>query len=116
MYFQFHPLIKWERASAIYLPEAGDPRFDRESSAVPVLVKTFVVSHGKRSRSHQAHVTLQDVDELGQFIDADFSQDFSYPGDTWIILDLEHRPARLIEVFKLGLLLLCVLNHCSKLV
>ena len=40
--------------SAVDLPEAGDSRADTESSALPVRIKTIVISYGQGSGTHQA--------------------------------------------------------------
>jgi len=115
VHVEFHPLVKWSGASAVDLPEAGDARADAEAAALPVLIKSFVIPDWKGPGAYQAHVAFQDIKELWELINAGFSQEFSEASEARIVLDLEYRPAHLVEVCNLGEPLFGALNHGSKL-
>ena len=60
-HIKFHPSVERDIASAFDLPEAGDPRFNAEPSAVRNLAESIKVAHWQRSWADQAHVTLENV-------------------------------------------------------
>src|SRR3989442_2949482 len=46
-----------------------------------------------RARSHEAHLALEDVDDLGQLVEAELPQDAAEPGDPRVVLGPRpHRP------------------------
>ena len=82
LHVEFHPFFKRGIASPVDLPETGDARADAEAAAMPVLVKTVAVPNRKRSRSHEAHLSLQNIKELWQLINTGFSRESFYTGFT----------------------------------
>jgi hypothetical protein len=48
-----------------------------ESAALPVFVEAGIVAHRQRAGADQTHVAFEDVEELGQFVDACFAEEWS---------------------------------------
>ena len=65
-------------AAAVDLPQAGDARADAEAAALPVLIESLVITHGKRPGADQAHVALQDVEELRKLINTRLPQQLAH--------------------------------------
>ena len=70
----------------------------------------------RRSRSHQAHIALQNVDELRELVQACLSQELSDLRDAGIILHLEHQAIHFILCHQLLLTLLSINIHGTELV
>src|SRR5579862_82998 len=87
-----HPLLERDRAAARDLPEARYARTDAESASLPILVEPFVVSNWKRPGSDEAHLPLQDIEQLRQFVHAGSAQQFSKPRNSRVVLDFENGP------------------------
>src|ERR1035438_5061413 len=83
-HIQFHPFFEGDGAAAFDLPQAGDAGADAEAAALPILMEPQVITQGKRPGAHQAHVSLEDVEELGKLIDARLPQELPYGGDARI--------------------------------
>ena len=81
--------VKAHVAPAIHLPEAGHTRLHAEAAFVPLSVDAFDIPHRQGSRTNQAHLALEDVEELGQLVNAETSEEFADAGDARVILDLE---------------------------
>lgn len=113
---EFHPFFEGNGAAAVDLPQAGDARADAEAVAVPVLIESLVIAHGKRPGADQAHVALQDVEELRKLINTRLPQELPHGREARIISDLEHRPARLVQVLDLALPLGRIRHHGPELV
>ena len=101
-------LFEGNGASAVDLPQAGNARADTKATALPILVESLVVAHGKRARTDQAHVAFQHIEELRQLIDAHFPQELPDTSNARIILELEHRATGLVEVLNFVDLSFCV--------
>ena len=103
---QLHPLVKGQLgAVGLHLPVAGEARRGVEPLPPVVGVLGHLPGQG-RTGTHNAHVAFQNIDELGQFIDARFSDEVSHPGDPRVVLHLKDRAVHLILVqhlFQLGL-------------
>ena len=54
--------------AAAHLLQSGDAGVDADPAALPVLIMTHLIRSG-RAGSHQAHLTAQDVPELGKFVE-----------------------------------------------
>lgn len=66
-------------ASAAYLPHAGDSGFDGETGAVVEFVFFPFVECGWAG-AYQGHVAFQDIEELGEFIQAGFADEVADSG------------------------------------
>ena len=108
---ELHPLLEGNVGAAVDLPEAGDARADGEAASMPVFVKAFVIPFGEGSGADKAHISFEDVYELGELIQAGFAEEFSDFGDAGIVVDLEDRALGFVEGFEFSLFLLCSLDH-----
>lgn len=103
-------------AAAADLPEAGDPRECVEPLEVVGLVGVEVVGK-ERSGSDEAHVALEDVEELGELVEGRLPEDASDAGDARVVLDLEEaRVSGFVEVLELPLHLVGVGDHRAEFV
>ena len=69
LHIQLHPLLKWNRITAVHLPQTSDSRFNAEAAALPILMESLVIAYGKRAGAHQAHIALQNIPQLREFIE-----------------------------------------------
>ncbi len=109
-------MVEGNIAAAVALPEAGHARFDAEAAALPVLVETVVIPDRERPGAYQAHVALQDVYELGQFINAGFAEKFSSSGNSGVVFYFEYRTAYLVQVLYFFHPLLRICYHGTELI
>ena len=65
-----------DAASAAYQPQACDAGLHGKSGSVMELV-LFPFVYGRRTGAHQAHITLQHIKELREFIQAPFPNEVS---------------------------------------
>src|SRR5438105_4869532 len=63
-------ILEIEFAPSAHLPQAGDAGRDLEALHLPVLVPIDLVRQGW-SRTHQAHLALQHVQELRELVEAE---------------------------------------------
>src|SRR5438552_7841098 len=94
-------VVERELAAASGLPEAGDAGTNLEPIAVPVLVGGDLLGE-RRPRPDQAHLALQDVQELRELVQAVAPEPPSDAGDPWILADLEERTRSLVLPLELG--------------
>ncbi len=83
-------------ASSRHLPRAREARQDRETAGVPIGFQGFqplAITKLQRTRADQAHLSDQDVPELGKFVEAGPTQESTQGRDSGIILDLEQDAA-----------------------
>src|ERR1700681_788754 len=113
---QLHPFFERDGAAAVDLPEASNPWADTKAATLPVLMESLVIPDGKRPRAYQAHVAFQHVEKLRKLINAGLPQELADACDARIVLYLEHRAARLIQVLDFPLLLFRVCHHGPELV
>ena len=73
-------------------------------------------STGSGRGPDQAHLPAQHVEQLGQFVQAEFAQEPARRGDPRIVGHLEHRPGHLVQGGQLVLELLGVGHHRAELV
>ena len=106
-----HPLLEAQGRAAADLPQTGDARSDAQPPAVPVMVEPLVIPQRQRPRAHQAHVTAQHVDQLGQLVQAGFAQPAAQPRDARVAADLEHRAVGLVHVLEVLPAPVRVLHH-----
>src|ERR1035438_10362072 len=69
-----------------------------------------------RARPHHAHVTLQNIQELWDLIDAVLAQKASSYRQPWIVLDLEQDVVTLVQMVQRVLQLFCVCHHRAEFV
>ena len=81
-----------------------------------VLAEALIVSYRQRTRSHQAHVALQHINQLGQLIDARLPQELPYRSNARVIFDFEHGSTDLIELFETRHIVFGIHDHGSELV
>ena len=100
----------------MHLPKTSDSGRDAEAPSLPILAEKLIVTDGHGARTDEAHLALEHVEELGQFVYACLSQELTNACDPRIILDLECRPGHFVQVRQLFLYSLRVGNHGSELV
>ena len=91
--------FKRDVGSTVDLPEAGHAGTNTKAPTVPVLAKTLIVSKWQRSGADEAHVSLEHIDQLRQFVDAGSSQKPTNRCDPRIIPYFEYGPAHIVQVF-----------------
>ena len=112
---KFHPFFKVEAVAATYLPDTGDAGFHGEAAALA----GHVFSHfggQRRAGANEAHLALQHVEELRQFIEAGFAQKPAEGSDARVVFDLECRAVHFIGRLELGFEVFGILNHGAELV
>ena len=67
------------------------------------------------TRTYNAHVTKEHIEELRQLVDAGLPDEMTNPRDSGVVLDLEDRTVLLVKVLELGQALLCVRVHRAEL-
>src|SRR5687767_10615645 len=92
------------------LPQSRYTRFDRKASAVP---KVIPLDLARRCRAgpDDAHVTAQDVEELGQLVEAEASQPPTRRRDARIADHLEGGALRVAHRRELAIARLGVAGH-----
>src|SRR5262249_15833337 len=93
---QHHPLFEGNRVPPVHLPQTGNSRRYAESPSVPVLIEKLIITDGYCPRTDKAHVALEHIVELWQFVDTRPAQNAPDGCDSRIILDLEHRAGHFI--------------------
>jgi len=101
--------------AAACLPHAGDAGFHGQAAFVVVAV-LLEFGRCRGSCADQGHVSLQDVEELGEFVQRGFADEFSYFCDAGVVLHLEHEAVHLVLLHQLGFAGFCVLVHGAELV
>src|SRR5207302_6864578 len=112
---QHHANFKRRIRAGHNLPKAGDTRFHAETSAICGSILSTVL-YRVGPWPNQAHVALQDVPKLRQFVETVFTKKSSKPRDTRIIGDLEEWAAALIQPAQVFLQPVRPGNHRPKLV
>src|SRR5919198_3238785 len=90
------PGIKRRIAAPIHLPEARYPWLDAKSALQPGLLKSLYIPQWEWPRTHQTHVTLNNVEKLRQFVEARSAQDAPDGRNPWIILNFKHWALRFV--------------------
>src|SRR5690606_12226991 len=63
-----HHLVKGEVRATVDLPESGQARLDEQSLEMPILIRLHLF-RDRWTRSDQAHVTLEHLQELRELIE-----------------------------------------------
>jgi hypothetical protein len=110
-----HPGIEILVIATIDLPQAGDPGFHAKAAFQPERLKALHIAQREWTRTHQAHIAFDDVEELGELVQTQLAEDMSQGDDTWIIFDFEDRAVGFISSFKGWLEVFGVGNHGAEL-
>src|SRR5258708_21588426 len=110
-----HPLFEADLGTAADLPKAGQPGLDAQADGVarPVLLD---LARQRRPWSNQAHLPLEDVDQLRQLVEARPAEERADLADPWIVTHLEDRSIGLVVGQDFSQALLGVRVHRAELV
>src|SRR5581483_7639968 len=109
-----HEVVEVELRAAGDLPQPGDPRQHEVALLVPFL-QTLEVAHRQRPRAYERHLAPDDVDELGQLVEGEATQEAPDLGQPGVMPDLEQRARFLVQRLEIGLDLIRVLAHRAEL-
>src|SRR5215211_1023295 len=84
-------LVGRDVASTVDLPPPGQPGLHLAATAQDLAGEVVDLLRGQRARPHEAHITLENVDELWELVDAEAAQERAEPRDPGVVLDLEER-------------------------
>src|SRR3989442_5635724 len=110
-----HPPLEVHGVPPTDLPEAGDPGSHGEAPALRALDLTRLV-HRQWPRPHQAHLALEDIEELGELVEGKLPEEPAGAGAPRVTRRLEDRPGPVVEVVDLVAHPLRVLDHGPELV
>src|SRR5262249_20060403 len=108
----------FEAADAIAahdLPEAREAWLHAETAALGVLLDARDLVNWQRTRADEAHFAAQDVDELGQFINAELAQPAAKWRDARIVFHLEDGAAHFVVLLQFLLTRLGIHAHGAEL-
>ena len=71
------------------LPEAGEAGFDAEAAALGVFFDAFDFVDGEGAGADEAHFAAEDVEELGEFVDAEAAEPGAEGEDAGVVADFE---------------------------
>ena len=71
------------------LPEAGEAGFDAEAAALGVFFDAFDFVNGEGAGADEAHFATEDVEELGEFVDAEAAEPGAEGEDAGVVADFE---------------------------
>src|SRR6266478_5432755 len=112
---KLQPLREREIAPAGDLPQAGQTRLDAETLALDALVEEIHVPNRHGTRTDEAHLTGQHVEDLGELVEAAAAQGTSDARDPRIVGDLEDGARGLVQVLDLRLSSIGILHHRAEL-
>ena len=78
------------------------------------VIKPLDFIEGEGTRTDQAHLAAQDVDQLGKFIETEFADEPSNSGDAGVVGQFEDRAGHFIEDFQFVFALGRVGNHGAE--
>src|SRR5437899_4335856 len=81
------------------LPQAGKPRGNVKAAKMLKIV-SFEIIFGMRPWTDNAHITLEHIEELRQFINAVLAKETSQAGDAGIVHNLEGGAIALIHMHQ----------------
>src|SRR3954465_15878433 len=93
-------LLPREIGAAADLPPPGDAGLD-EQPAVYVRLVARDLARQRRPRADQAHVALDDVEQLRQLVERPLAQEAADRRDPRVVADLEQQAVALVEVLEL---------------
>ena len=100
--------------AAADLPEAGEAGFDAQAAAMGKVAEPFDFIHREGTLTDEAHIAVQDIQELGEFIEAVFAEEPANGGDAGVVCNLEDRTAHFVHGFELMFILLGVGYHGAE--
>ena len=89
------PFLEADVAAAADLPEARQPRLDRQAAKLPGL-EAGDLADVQGTRTDERHLPEEHVEQLRRLIEARLPQDAAQPGDPWIAAILEDGPRALV--------------------
>ena len=102
-HIQLHLLLEGDLRTARDLPGAGDAGDDLEPAAVGQGILIDLRGH-RGARTDQGHIALEDVPQLGQFVDGGLADESADAGDPRVVPHLEEDTAlHLVPCQQLGL-------------
>jgi len=111
---EFHPFIEAKLVATADLPQTGDAGFN--GYAAPE--KPFVLidlAEERRPWADKRNISDEGVPELGEFVDAGFTNEASDSGYAGVFLDLEHGSVDLVLIGEGFLLILGIDHHGAEL-
>lgn len=97
------------------LPEASDAGLHVQAAEM-LNVVALVIVEGMRAGANEAHLSLEDVDELGQLVEAEFAEPAAGAGDAGIFLHFEEGTLAFVGCAQLLFAALGVHDHAAELV
>src|SRR5688572_4918719 len=79
------------------------------------VIKAFDFINGQWARTHETHLTAQDVEELREFVDAPFAKDAADGSDARIVRQFEDGTGHFVENGQFDLPLFGIAHHGTKL-
>src|SRR5680860_96425 len=109
-------LLEGALRATVDLPGAGQAGAQLEPAQVPVLVQGGGLGEDQWAGADEAHLTLEDVEQLWQLVDRVTAQEAADRGDTRVAADLEHDAVGgLVELLDLRLAIVGVQIHRAEL-
>ena len=110
-----HPVFESYVAATADLPEAGKSRPYGKAHLVPwEIFADFGRERG--TGTDDGHVSPKNVEQLGKLVEAEFSENATHRIDARIVLHLERRTARFVELFQFLLAFFRIDIHAAELV
>ena len=113
---QIHPLLKREviavRGNLPIATQAGC----HIQTLLFVVAVLFHLAGKCRTGSNDAHITLQDIPQLRQLINAGLADKLAHTGNAGVVLDLEHGTIHLVLIQQIVQFCLCVGAHGAELI
>ena len=112
---ELHPVLEPDIVPSVDLPQAGDPRLHGKPASLPGLVFFDLIRH-RRTGADEAHVAEENVEKLGQLVEAELPHDPAERRDPLGLLGPEFRRVHLVHVVDLGKDIVGALPHRPELV
>src|SRR6516165_8320312 len=93
---KFHDASELESAAPFQRPKASESRRHTQPAPLPPLVLLYFLRQG-RARAYEGHVALEDVKQLGQFVQTEPAHETSCRRAARIVPDLEPRPVHFVQ-------------------
>src|SRR6185437_3854730 len=98
-----------------HLPKTGEARCDVEPPKMLKIIALEIIFR-MRARTHYAHIALEDVKQLWEFVNAVFAKETAEAGNTRIVNNLERGAVALIHVHQAVLAGVSVRTHGTELI
>src|SRR6516164_6218695 len=97
---KFHDAPEPECAAPFQRPKASETGRHTQSAPLPPLVLLYFLRQG-RARAYEGHVTPEDVEQLGQFVQTEPAHEASCGRAARIVPDLEPRTVHFVQSCQL---------------